>query len=459
MVSGVADITQIDQLFQNAPKERSFGVIRSVRGLLVEVRGLIGSSVGDQCLVLGDQDTRAEVVSFDEERTFIMPFSSVDGFFSGQRVVLLPPSSRVLYPHMDWLGRVVNGLGEPVDKKGPLTEGSIAVPIRRQPPPASLRSRLGGKMDVGVRSLNTFVSCCFGQRMGIFAGSGVGKSTLLSMIASKTTADIIVIGLIGERGKEARDFIEDYLGPEGMRRAVVVLSTSDESALLRRQAAYVTLCIAEYFRDMGKNVLCMMDSVTRFALAMREIGLAIGEPPASRGYTPGVFSELPRLLERAGPGLDGSGTVTGLFTVLVDGDDHNEPISDTVRGILDGHIVLDRRIAERNRYPAINILRSVSRMLPGCNNEKENMLIAEARRLMSTYSDMEEMIRLGAYRPGSDQSVDEAITYHEPLERFLSQRKDEVVSLQQGYEQLGEILAPLLESKKTPLNQQPASQE
>jgi len=257
-----------------------------------------------------------------------------------------------------------------------------------------------------------------------------------------------VIGLIGERGREVQEFIEDDLGEEGLARSVVVVATSNESALMRREAAFMTLAIAEYFRDQQKDVLCLMDSVTRFAMAQREIGLSIGEPPASKGYTPTVFSLMPQLLERAGPGKPGQGSITGLFTVLVEGDDTNEPVSDTVRGILDGHIVLDRLIAERGRYPAVNVLRSVSRTMPHCNNEPENELVQAARTLMSTYDNMAEMIRLGAYRRGTDPLVDQSIHYFPQLEGFLSQRKDEKSTLEEGYAQLAQILGV----KQWPLN-------
>ncbi|MGB1027632.1 MAG: FliI/YscN family ATPase, partial [Rhodospirillaceae bacterium] len=289
--------------------------------------------------------------------------------------------------------------------------------------------------------MDSFTTCCEGQRMGIFAGSGVGKSSLMSMFIRHTNADVIVMGLVGERGREAREFIEDDLGEEGLARAVAVVATSDESPLMRRQAAYMTLAVAEYFRDQGLNVLCLMDSVTRFAMAQREISLSAGEPPASKGYTPTVFAELPKLLERAGPGKQGSGSITGLFTVLVEGDDHNEPISDAVRGILDGHIVLDRAIAERGRYPAVNVLRSVSRTMPNCNTEEQNQLVSRGRRLMSTYEDMSELIRLGAYRVGSNPEVDEALYYHQGLENFLSQPKGEGTSLDEGYALLAQTLA------------------
>lgn len=276
--------------------------------------------------------------------------------------------------------------------------------------------------------------------MGIFAGSGVGKSVLMSMLARDTECDVAVIGLIGERGREVQEFIEDDLGDEGLARSVVVVATSDESVLMRRQAAYLTMTVAEHFRDKGDNVLCMMDSITRFAMAQREIGLSVGEPPTSKGYTPTVFTELPRLLERAGPGKTGTGSITGLFTVLVEGDNHNEPVADAVRGILDGHVVMERAIAERGRYPAINVLKSVSRTMPRCVPEEYLPILRKAKQLLSTYTDMEELIRLGAYRKGSDPIVDEAILRFDPIEAFLNQNKGEATSLSEGYLQLANLL-------------------
>jgi flagellum-specific ATP synthase len=278
--------------------------------------------------------------------------------------------------------------------------------------------------------------------MGIFSGSGVGKSILLSMLARNVAANVSVIGLVGERGREVQEFLQDDLGPAGLARSVVVVSTSDQPALMRRQAGYLTLAIAESFRDEGQDVLVLMDSVTRFAMAQREIGLSGGEPPTAKGYTPTVFTELPRLLERAGPGAE-RGTITGIFTVLVDADDHNEPIADAVRGILDGHIVMERSIAERGRYPAINILKSVSRTMPRAADPAYLPLITRARQVMATYSDMEELIRLGAYRTGSSPEVDEAIRLHQPLEEFLAQRKEEATSLEQGYQRLEQILGTM----------------
>jgi flagellum-specific ATP synthase len=260
-------------------------------------------------------------------------------------------------------------------------------------------------------------------------------------------ADVSVIGLVGERGREVQEFLQEDLGEEGLKRSVVVVATSDEPALMRRQAAYLTLAIAEYFRDAGKDVLTLMDSVTRFAMAQREIGLSAGEPPTAKGYTPTVFTELPRLLERAGPGMAEQGTITGIFTVLVDGDDHNEPVADAVRGILDGHIVMERAIAERGRYPAINILKSISRTMPRAADPQYLSFVNQAKQVMATYADMEELIRLGAYRPGSSAEVDEAIRLHGPLEAFLGQAKDEATGLLEGYQRLAEIL-PVLDTEK-----------
>lgn len=421
---------------------RIYGEVAGIQGMLVEIDGVKGHlSIGDRCHLAGrgGRQVACEVVGFREGRALAMPYGPLEGVGLGQKAVLAA-SEPAIHPTDHWLGRILNAFGDPVDGLGPLPRGDVGYPIRNTPPPAHARQRIGGKIDLGVRCLNTFVTCCGGQRMGIFAGSGVGKSILMAMMARFSSAEIIVIGLIGERGREVQEFVQDQLGPQGLARSVVIVATSDESALMRREAAYTTLAVAEYFRDEGKDVLCLMDSVTRFAMAQREIGLSAGEPPATKGYTPTVFSELPRLLERAGPGT-GAGTITGLFTVLVEGDDHNEPISDAVRGILDGHIVLDRTIAHRNRYPAVNILRSVSRTLPDCNTEDQNALVNRARQLLAAYDDMSELIRLGAYRRGSDPLVDEAIDHYQPLETFISQGTEERADLEQGYVDLAQVLS------------------
>jgi flagellum-specific ATP synthase len=424
------------------PEHHLQGRVVGVLGMMAEIAGVERAlSIGDRLDIVARKGRRVpcEVIGFKSGRALVMPFGTLDGVGLGA-VAEITRTDPVVFPDASWLGRVIDCMGNPIDDKGPLASGPMPYPIRAQPPPAHKRDRVIGKLDLGVRTLNTFLTCCRGQRMGIFAGSGVGKSVLLSMIARYTAADVSVIGLIGERGREVQEFLHDDLGPEGLARSVVVVATSDQPPLMRRQAALMTLTMAEFFRDQGKDVLCLMDSVTRFAMAQREIGLSVGEPPASKGYTPTVFAELPKLLERAGPGA-GIGSITGLFTVLVEGDDHNEPISDAVRGILDGHIVLERAIAERGRYPAINVLRSISRTMPGCNSDAENDVVSRARQLLAAYEDMAEMIRLGAYRPGADARTDEAIRYYPALEAFLGQGKRESANLAQGYQRLAEILA------------------
>ncbi|WP_281301523.1 MULTISPECIES: flagellar protein export ATPase FliI [unclassified Iodidimonas] len=422
--------------------DRRYGRVVAVRGLLVEVAGAEHSlSVGSR-VIIEARDRRlidCEVIGFGDERSLVMPFTGLDGVGIGCKAYVGEQEPAV-YPSSAWLGRVVNAFGQPVDGKGPLRESGEPALLRARPPAAHERQRVGAKLDLGVRALNSFVSCCSGQRMGIFAGSGVGKSVLMSMLARYTATDVAVIGLIGERGREVQEFIEDDLGEEGLARSVVVVATSDESALMRRQAAWLTLTLSEYFRDHGQQVLCLMDSITRFAMAQREIGLAGGEPPTTKGYTPTVFTELPKLLERAGPGPRGSGSITGLFTVLVEGDDHNEPVADAVRGILDGHIVMERAIAERGRYPAINVLKSVSRTMPGCNSDAENEIVREARTSLAAYADMEEMIRLGAYRRGADAVVDRAIDLMPQLDAYLNQKKEDQTNLADGYQRLADIL-------------------
>lgn len=420
-----------------------FGRVKSVQGLLIEVVGPVRElRVGGRVMIeASDGETlAAEIIGFRDGHALCLPFGELGGVRLGCKAVFKRHDGAV-NPSMAWLGRVINANGEPIDGMGPLPRGAKSYPLRQSPLAAHDRVRVGAPLDLGVRTLNTFTTLCEGQRMGIFAGSGVGKSVLMSMLARNTNVDVSVIGLIGERGREVHEFIQEYLGEEGLRRAVVVVATSDEAALMRRQAAYISLSLSEYFRDEGKRVLCMMDSLTRFAMAQREIGLSIGEPPTAKGYPPTVFTELPRLLERAGPGTPTTGSITGLFTVLVEGDDHNEPIADAVRGILDGHIVMERGIAERGRYPAVNVLRSISRTMPGCVPPDFRPVLARARELMSIYSDMEELIRLGAYRKGSDPNVDLAIGINPKLEAFLSQQREETTTVEEGYRRLAEIIA------------------
>jgi flagellum-specific ATP synthase len=427
---------------EKLPTLTRFGRVARIEGLAVEVTGAAGAvSLGGQVRLFaaGGKPIPCEVVGFREGRALVMPLGSLDGIALGARADFDDrPAS--IYPSTAWLGRVIDGFAAPLDGKGPLPHGRKAYPLRAAPPPATARGRVGGKLDLGVRALNAFATCCAGQRMGIFSGSGVGKSTLLAMLARNSNADAIVIGLIGERGREVKEFIEDDLGPEGLARSVVVAATSDEAPLVRRQAAYVAMTVAEQLRDRGLNVLLLMDSVTRFAMAQREIGLSAGEPPASKGYTPTVFTELPRLLERAGPGAQGSGSITGLFTVLVEGDDLNEPVSDAVRGILDGHVVLERAIAERGRFPAVNVLKSVSRAMPGCNSDAEQGLVLRAKTPLTVYEDMAELIRLGAYKTGTNPEVDQAVRLYPQLEAFLAQKKDERATLSEGYGALSAIL-------------------
>jgi flagellum-specific ATP synthase len=416
-----------------------YGRVVGVRGLMVEVAGsLHAMSVGSRVTIeASGRLIPCEVVGFSGSNALLMPFGALEGVRRGCRAVVNSGAAAVR-PSGGWLGRVVNAMGEPIDGKGPLPAGSSPSPFRNSPPSAHARRRVGGPLDLGVRALNTFTTCCRGQRMGIFAGSGVGKSVLLSMLARNVAANVSVIGLIGERGREVQEFLQDDLGEAGLARSVVVVATSDEPALMRRQAAYLTLAVAEYFRDEDQDVLVLMDSVTRFAMAQREIGLSAGEPPTAKGYTPTVFTELPRLLERAGPGT-GEGTITAIFTVLVDADDHNEPIADAVRGILDGHIVMERAIAERGRYPAVNVLKSISRTMPKSTDPAFLPVVRRAREVMATYADMEELIRLGAYRKGSSVEVDEAIGLHPALESFLGQGKEESTSLAEGYRRLAGI--------------------
>jgi flagellum-specific ATP synthase len=339
-----------------------------------------------------------------------------------------------------WLGRVVTPLGQPLDSQGPLPTSPSRSPLRAEAPPAGLRQRLGPPVSLGVRALDVFTTLREGQRLGLFAGSGVGKSTLLAMLARSGHFDVTVLGLIGERGRELREFVEDDLSPKGMERSVVICATSDASPLMRREAAYASFAVAEHFRDQGRRVLLLLDSVTRFALACREIGLAAGEPPATRGFPPSVFAELPRLLERAGPGAAGAGSITALMTVLVDGDDHDEPIADAVRGILDGHVVLDRRIAEQGRYPPVDVLRSLSRSVPGCLSAEQANMVQRARRLLSLHADVADLVRLGAYRAGTDPAVDEAVRLAPRITQRLHQPRGEASTLEGAFADLAEAM-------------------
>jgi flagellum-specific ATP synthase len=374
-----------------------------------------------------------------------LPFGNLEGLGPGQPAMLLPRTAGTIAVSDLWLGRVVDPLGRAMDGKGPVPAGNSPRPIAASPPEATHRARLGDRINLGVRALDLFATCRVGQRLGLFSGSGVGKSTLFAMLARAAVCDVAVIALVGERGREVREFLEDDLGKEGLARAVVVVATSDTPPVLRRRAAYTAMTVAEHFRDQGKSVLFMMDSVTRFCLAAREIGLSAGEPPSTRGYPPSVFAELPRLLERAGPGEDkgpdATGFITALFTVLVEGDDTNEPVADAVRGILDGHVLLDRRIAEDGRYPPVDVLRSLSRAAQGCLTQEEMALTRRARGIVALQAEMADLVRMGAYRAGTDPAVDEALALGPRIEALLRQDRNETTDLLVAFQMLREVLA------------------
>jgi flagellum-specific ATP synthase len=412
----------LDRL-QMADPYRVGGRVAEVVGLVVEAIGP-EAQVGELCSIRSSRNAEpveAQVVGFRQNRTLLMPLGSMEGIRPGAEIVasgrpIQAPTGEGL------LGRVLDGLGRPIDGLGPLPSSVRMLPIDNRPPSPLERKPIDSRLALGVRALDAVVPVGRGQRLGIFAGSGVGKSTLLAMIARNTKAEINVICLVGERGREVREFIEHDLGPEGLARSVVIVSTSDEPALVRVSAPFMAMRIAEAFRDRGADVLMMMDSVTRLAMAQREIGLAIGEPPASRGYTPSVFALLPKLLERAGSGADG--TITALCTVLVDGDDMNEPIADAVRGILDGHVVLSRELAHRNHYPAIDVLSSVSRVASKITTPESRDAAGRLREVLATYKRKEDLITIGAYQPGSDPRTDYAILKVDELNGFLCQPPD-----------------------------------
>ena len=378
----------------------------------------------------------AEVTGLDRQTAHCLSFNDPHGIATGSRADLLQSQS-VLRPTDQWLGRVVDGLGRPIDNKGPLPVGPAARPFKADPPAAADRTRVGRRLETGIRALDMFAPLCRGQRLGLFAGSGVGKSTLLSNLARGVEADVVVIALIGERGRELREFVEKTLGTEGMKRAVIVTATSDRSPLIRRRCAWAAMAVAEHFRDQGRHVLLLADSITRFAEAHREIALAAGEPPSYRGFPPSVSNLIMALAERAGPGLDGSGDITGIFSVLVAGSDMEEPVADILRGTLDGHVVLDRAIAERGRFPAVDVVRSVSRSLPDAATPEENAMIAKARGAMGAYAESELMIRAGLYAPGSDPRLDEAVRLYPQLDDFVALSGN---SIAQSFERLSEAL-------------------
>ena len=421
------------------------GEITAVEGLRIEAVGPVEAlKLGAYARIGAPDGARGELVGFEGDTAIFLACDDIDGVRPHAPVFFSETDSQVRVSN-HWLGRVVDAFGDPVDGGSAIAGGGRSRLVKAPPPPAQSRARVDEPIPLGVRALDAFAPCAQGQRMGLFAGSGVGKSTLMSMLARNAGADVVVIGLIGERGREVREFVEDTLGPDGMQRAVVVSATSDEPAPKRRRAAWLTMAVAEHFRDQGLKVLCLLDSVTRFALAQREIGLAAGEPPTTKGYTPSVFAELPKLLERAGPGPTAprgqpQGQITGLFTVLVDGDDHNEPVADAVRGILDGHIVMDRKIAERGRYPAIDVLKSLSRLASQLYTPETLEIAKKARRVLALYSDMEELVRIGAYARGADPEVDEAVRLAPEIDALLSQNVSDNTPPAETFAKLAELL-------------------
>jgi flagellum-specific ATP synthase len=424
---------------RDADLHRRHGRVCDLIGLIIEATGL-EAEVGEVCSIetgRGRSAVPAEVVGFRARRTLLMALGDATGIGPGSRVTA---SGRPFAVEVsdELLGRSLDGLGRPIDGHGPIG-GARSRSAQASPPDPLERPRIAERVTLGVRALDALVPCGRGQRLGIFAGSGVGKSSLLGMIARSTSAQVNVICLVGERGREVREFMERDLGPDGMARSVIVVATSDQPALVRIKAAFTATTIAEHFRDQGCDVMLMMDSVTRFAMAQREVGLAIGEPPATRGYTPSVFALLPRLLERSGTA--GRGTITGLYTVLVDGDDMNEPIADAVRSILDGHIVLARRLAHAGHYPAVDVLASVSRLVGEVTTPAVRAAGDEVRRLMAAYRDKEDLIAIGAYQSGTDALTDAAIAARVPTEEFLRQRVDDPSTSEDADRRLLELAA------------------
>ena len=433
---------------QGAQVVRNHGRVVQLIGLVIESEGPL-AAVGEICRIESarhDGSTLAEVVGFRNHHVLLMPLGEIHGIHPGSEVVALGTTLQV--PVGECLkGRVIDGLGNPLDDKGPI-EAEDAINLHLPPPHPLKRQRIHSAFRTGIKAIDTFTPCGRGQRLGIFAGSGVGKSTLLGMIASQAEADVNVIALIGERGREVREFLEKDLDEAGRRKSVVVVATSNQPAIARLKGAFVAMAIAEHFRDAGQNVLLMMDSVTRFAMAQREIGLAVGEPPATRGYTPSVFSLLPQLLERAGAGEQGS--ITGLFTVLVEADDMNDPIADAVRSILDGHIVLTRELATQNHYPAMDVLESVSRLMRDLTTPEQQQLASRARESLAIHRKNQDLINIGAYPTGTNAAIDLSIHLHEPLKTFLRQAVDQGFDIPQSWSLLNQTMATPMSASTPP---------
>lgn len=430
------DFNLMREKIEKCPVLYCEGRVKKVIGLTVEVEG-IKAFVGEVCEIYNEQDHKiqCEVVGFKEGNLILMPLGELIGISPGCRVV--PTRIPLSVKCSDaLLGRVLDGLGKPIDGQNEekLKNKYALYSLDNAPPDPMKRERIVNILPTGIRAVDGILTCGEGQRVGVFAGSGVGKSTTLGMLARGAEADVNVIALIGERGREVRDFLEKDLGPEGVSKSVIVCATSDQPALVRLKGAFTATAIAEYFRDKGKKVILMMDSVTRFAMAQREVGLAIGEPPATKGYTPSVFAMLPRLMERAGKSDKGS--ITAFYTVLVDGDDMNEPIADATRGILDGHIVLSRALAAKNHYPAIDILSSVSRLMPEIAPDEHKNAASNLRDLLATYKEAEDLINIGAYVRGSNEKIDRAVDYNEDIIAYLKQEIKESPSYEENINRL-----------------------
>ncbi|MDY6791178.1 MAG: flagellar protein export ATPase FliI [Thermodesulfobacteriota bacterium] len=432
------DLEKYHRKLKNTSTILSVGSVTNVTGLVVEAMGPV-AKIGTVCDIFtkGDQKkVGAEVLGFKDSKVKLMPFEEIRGIGPGSRVVARPEKSSVAVGQ-GLLGRVIDGVGNPIDNKGKIQKEK-EYPIYADPVNPLSRKRITRFLDIGIRAVNGLLTVGCGQRMGIFSGSGVGKSVLLGMIARNTKADVNVIALIGERGREVNEFIEKELGEEGLERSVIVVATSDHLPLIRMRGAFIATAIAEYFRDQGKHVNLMMDSVTRFAMAQREIGLALGEPPTMKGYTPSVFTMLPKLLERAGTS-SARGTITGLYTVLVEGDDTNEPIADALRSILDGHIVLKRELAMQNHYPAIDILSSVSRVMDDIISSSQKENANRLKAVMATYQKSEDLINIGAYVAGSNPKIDYAIEMNDRVNGYLMQGIEDCVAYDESAKQLEEL--------------------
>ena len=431
------DLSKYRKTVENTNSFKEIGQVTHIIGLVIEADGP-PSSIGDLCYIypkMNEKPVWAEVVGFKEDKVLLMPLGEMEGLRPGSTVINSGSVIKVKVGS-ELLGRVLDGLGNPIDEYGALKTNKVhSTKIKKINPLTRIKVR--DSLSMGVRAIDSLITIGKGQRVGIMAGSGVGKSTLLGMLARNSKADMNVIALIGERGREVREFIENSLGPEGLSKSVVVVATSDQPSLVKIKAAHVATSIAEYFRDSGRDVLFMLDSITRIAMAQREVGLAIGEPPATRGYTPSVFALMPKLLERSGN--SDKGTMTGLYTVLVEGDDFNEPVADTVRGILDGHILLSRQLAQKNHFPAIDVLGSISRVMIDVTSKEQMEAAGKIRDLLATYEKNVDLINIGAYIAGSDQKIDRSIRLNEEINNFLRQSINEKVDFTEIINKLLEL--------------------